>query len=110
MQTVEILNYVLQPGTARAFHRVMARVSVPLQAAHGVDVVAYGPSQEPDHYVLIRAFADDAVRSRDLAAFDDLPDWRQGPREAINAAIDTAIPVVCHMEARQVDTLRGLQF
>lgn len=110
MQTVEILNYVLQPGTGTAFHRVMAQVSVPLQAAHGVDVVAFGPSVEPDRYVLIRAFADASTRSERLAAFHAHPDWRRGPREAIIAAIDTAIPVVCQLEAAEIDTLRKLHF
>jgi hypothetical protein len=104
MQTVEILNYVLQPGTATAFHRVMA------QAAHGVDVVAYGPSAEPDRYVLIRAFPDASARSAKLAAFYAHPDWRRGPREAIIAAIDTAIPVVCQLDTAQVDSLRHLHF
>jgi hypothetical protein len=110
MPTVEILNYVLQPGTAMAFHRVMAQVSVPLQAAHGVDVVAFGPSAEPDRYVLIRAFPDGPTRSETLAAFYAHPDWRRGPREAIIAAIDTAIPVVCQLEDAQVESLRQLHF
>jgi hypothetical protein len=110
MPTVEILNYVLQPGTATAFHRVMAQVSVPLQAAHGVDVVAYGPSAEPDRYVLIRAFPDASARSEKLAAFYAHPDWRRGPREAIIAAIDTAIPVVCQLEPEQVESLRLIHF
>ncbi|MGL4320861.1 MAG: NIPSNAP family protein [Paracoccaceae bacterium] len=110
MPTVEILNYVLQPGTATAFHRVMEHVSVPMQAAHGVDVVAYGPSVEPDRYVLIRAFPDASARSETLAAFYAHPDWRRGPREAIIAAIDTAIPVVCQLEAAQVDSLRQMHF
>lgn len=110
MQTVEILNYVLQPGTATAFHRVMAQVSVPLQAAHGVDVVAYGPSVEPDRYVLIRAFPDASARSERLAAFYAHPDWRRGPREAIIAAIETAIPVVCQLDQAQIESLRQLHF
>jgi NIPSNAP len=110
MKTVEILNYVLQPGTATAFHRVMVQVSVPLQAAHGVDVVAYGPSQEPDGYVLIRAFPDAAARLEKLAAFYAHPDWRTGPRDAIISATDTAIPVVCQMDAGPLETLRGLKF
>ncbi|MCU0801733.1 MAG: NIPSNAP family protein [Rhodobacteraceae bacterium] len=110
MATVEILNYVLQPGTAMAFHRVMTQVSVPLHAAHGLDVVAFGPSAEPDRYLLIRAFDDAAARSERLAAFYAHPDWRRGPREAIIAAIDTAIPVVCEMGPAQVDALRHTRF
>lgn len=108
MPVVEFLSYILAPGTGGAFHHIMTTRSLPLHAAHGIDVVAAGPSAEADRYLLIRVFPDLAGRDTALAAFYAHPDWRQGPRADIVAAIESAVPVVISLDDDGVQALRRL--
>ena len=73
-----------------AFHAQFVRDSLSmLQRAH-IDVVAFGPSlHDRDSYYLLRAFGSIDERDRAEATFYDSPEWRQGPREAVLAAIQT---------------------
>ena len=61
----------------------------------GVDVVAFGPSlDDEDAYVLIRRYASLEELRRSQDAFDGSDEWRQGPREATLALIESHISVV----------------
>ncbi|HET9495616.1 MAG TPA: NIPSNAP family protein [Chloroflexia bacterium] len=104
---VEIRSYRLKPGSGREYHRLMAEAALPLLLSHGVDVVAYGPSRhDPDAYYLIRAF--DSLEHRDHSeeAFYGSAEWRQGPREAVLALIETYTEFVLELDEATVDALR----
>jgi len=108
MPVVEFLSYQLDPARADSFHAIMRATSAPLHHRHGLDVVAFGPSQTgPAEYLLIRAFASLEDRESRLAAFYAHPDWRNGPREEIIAAIKVATVVVLTLSDAAVDALRS---
>lgn len=89
-RVVEIRTYKLKPGTGAEFHRLVGQQSVPLHAAAGMDVVAYGRSlHDPDAYYLIRAYDSLAHLEASQREFYASPAWRQGPREAIIALIES---------------------
>lgn len=104
---VEIRSYRLKPGSGREYHRLMTEAALPLLLRHRVDVVAYGPSHhDPDAYYLIRAF--DSLKDRDRSedAFYGSAEWRQGPREAVLALIETYTEFVVELDEATVDGLR----
>jgi PhnB protein len=90
---VDIQWTTLKPGRRDDFHRLLTEQSLPLQRRWGVDVVDHDPSaHDPDSYYVIRAYAS--------------ADWRQGPREAILALIESYTNIVREMEPEQVEALR----
>jgi len=104
---IEILSYNLKPGTRPAFHQLMLEQSLPMLQRWQVDVVAFGPSLgDEDSYYLIRSYAsvDDLQQSQD--AFYGSAEWRQGPREAILALIDSHSSAVIEVDEA---TLQGLR-
>ena len=88
---IEIRTYRLHPGTSAEFVRVMREESMPLLAAAGIRVLAYGASlvAEDGHEeaYIIRAFDSLAERDRQEVEFYGSEAWRQGPREAIVSRI-----------------------
>ncbi len=91
MKTVEILQYRLKPGSGRNFHLIMATHSAPLHRAAGIDIVIFGNSlTDEESYFLIRAFDSPAHLRSSLAAFYASDAWRNGPRNAIIAQIDSS--------------------
>jgi hypothetical protein len=95
MAIVEIRSYRLEPGARAEFHRLFVEESAPMLKRWGVDVVAFGPSlDDEDAYVLIRRYAslEELQRSQDALYGSD--EWREGPREAILALIESHISVV----------------
>jgi hypothetical protein len=104
---VEIRSYNLTPGARPEFHRLMTERSLPLLQAWKVDVVAFGPSlHDSDSYFLMRAFPSLEERERSEDAFYGSPEWREGPREAVLALIESYTTVVIEMDDQ---TLRGLR-
>jgi hypothetical protein len=104
---LEIRSYNLKPGARADFHRLMTEQSLPLLQAWKVDVVAYGPSlHDSDSYFLMRAFTSLEERERSEDAFYGSPEWRQGPREAVLALIESYTTVVIEVDD---ETLRGLR-
>lgn len=104
---LEIRSYNLRPGVRDDFHRRFERESLPLLARMQVDVVAYGPSQhDADSYFLMRAFASAEARQRAEDAFYGSPEWLNGPRAAVLAAIESYATVVIHVDDA---TLKGLR-
>jgi hypothetical protein len=92
---VEIRSYRLEPGSGTAFHRLMAEQSLPMLERWGVDVIAFGPSLDDDElYYLIRGYASAAELQRSQDAFYGSDEWREGPREAVLALIESYLSVV----------------
>jgi len=107
MRVVEIRSYRLQPGSRARFHALLGQQSLPLMAAAGIDVLAFGPSLlGDDDYYLIRAFADLADLQSSQEAFYASPAWRCGPRQAIIELIESDSNVVLQMSESAVEALR----
>jgi ketosteroid isomerase-like protein len=106
-RVVEIRSYNLKPGTREHFHRLFEREALPMLERWKVDVVAYGPSlHDRDSYYLVRSFPSVEDRQRSEDAFYGSDEWRQGPREAVLAAIESYTTVVVRLDDA---TLRGLR-
>lgn len=106
-RAVEVRAYKLKPGTRTAFHARMVEVSVPLLRAWSTDVVAFGPvPNETDGYHLLRAYRDVADLEARQAEFYGSAAWRQGPREAILAAIDSHVSTVLWLSPASIEDLR----
>lgn len=104
---VEIRVYTLRPGTRDQFHARFVRESLPLLQRARIDVVAFGPSRhDADSYYLMRGFASLEARDAAEATFYDSPEWRDGPRAAVMAAIVTYTTAVIAVDA---STLKGLR-
>ncbi|NLG74073.1 MAG: NIPSNAP family protein [Chloroflexi bacterium] len=105
---VDFRAYNLNDGSLDKFHRLVIEGSLPLLAQHGVDVVAYGPSADgSSSYFLIRAYDSlEAMRAAE-EAFYGSDAWRQGPREAILALIESYTSIVLSLDAAAVDRLRA---
>jgi ketosteroid isomerase-like protein len=104
---LEIRSYTLKPGERERFHDRFVRESLPLLHRWKVDVVAFGPSlHDRDSYVLMRAFQDIEARERQEEAFYASAEWRDGPREAVLAAIDSYTTIVIRVDAATLEGLR----
>jgi hypothetical protein len=107
MPILEIRSYRLHPGTRDEYHRLFVEEAAALLEAHGIQVVAFGPSlDDPDGYFLIRSFDDLADRERREDGFYASPEWRQGPREAIVSKIVVYTDVVVELDAATIEMLR----
>jgi hypothetical protein len=105
---VEIRSYRLVPGTWPELRRLFARDALPLLASAGMDVVAFGRSpDDPDAAFLVRAFADLADRAAAEDAFYGSAAWRDGPRAAILACIETYLDTVLALDPATIDGLRA---
>jgi hypothetical protein len=106
-RVVEIRSYNLKPGARAGFDRLAREQAVPLLHRFGIDVVAYGPSlHDDDSYILIRSFGSLEERQQAEDRFYGSDEWKQGPREAVLAAILSYTTVVLRADEA---TLRGLR-
>ncbi len=106
-QYVEIRAYNLKPGTRALFHQLVVEQAVPMLKRWKVDVVTYGPSpHDDDSYYLIRAYPDLEVLRQSEDAFYGSAEWREGPREAILAHIDSYTTIVIPMDDATLEGLR----
>ena len=104
---VEIRSYNLKPGTRERFHQMFLTDALPMLRRWKIDVVGYGPSlHDQASYYLMRAFPGVAERERSEDAFYGSEEWRQGPREAILACIESYTTIVIRLDE---ETLRGLR-
>jgi hypothetical protein len=107
MPILEIRSYRLHPGTRDEYHRLFVEEAAALLEAHGIQVVAFGPSMDDaDGYFLIRSYADLAERERLEKAFYASPEWREGPREAVVSRIDVYTDVVVEVDDATIEGLR----
>ncbi|WP_067702100.1 NIPSNAP family protein [Erwinia sp. ErVv1] len=108
MRTVELLQYILQPGTGQEFHEIMAGKSAPLHREAGIDIVAFGCSlHDEDSYYLIRAFDDIEHMKAAQEAFYGNEVWQKGPRTAIIERIKTSVKSVMILPETVIDGLRN---
>lgn len=106
-KVVEVRSYNLKPGTRDRFHQLFLREALPMLQRWKVEVVAYGPSlHDSDSYYLMRAYSSVEDRQQSEDAFYGSDEWKQGPREAILAYIDTYATIVIQLDDA---TIRGLR-
>ena len=106
-RVVEIRAYNLKPGMRDRFHQLFLHDALPMLQRWKVDVVAYGPSlHDSDSYYLMRGYPGVEERQQSEDAFYGSDEWKQGPREAILACIDTYATVVIPADEA---TIRGLR-
>lgn len=106
-RVVEVRSYNLKPGTRTRFTELFEREALPMLRRWKVDVVAYGPSlHDEDSFYLMRGFPGIEERQHSEDAFYGSDEWRNGPREAILAAIDSYTTIVIRLDDV---TLRGLR-
>lgn len=104
---LEIRSYNLKAGTRAEFHRLFIEKALPLLKRWKVDVVAYGPSlHDQDSYYLMRRYDSLARREESENAFYGSDEWRQGPREAIIALIESYTEIVLELDDATVQGLR----
>jgi ketosteroid isomerase-like protein len=106
-QVLEIRSYNLKSGSREKFHELFLREALPLLRRWKVDVVAYGPSlHDRDSYFLMRAFTslDNRERTEDL--FYGSAEWRNGPRAAVLAAIESYTTAVIRVDDHTLGGLR----
>ena len=106
---IEIRSYALKPGTRDEFHRLFLEEAFPMLQRWQVDVVAYGPSlHDQDSYYLMRRYDSLAHREESEKAFYGSDEWRQRPREAIIALIETYTEIVLELDDVTVQGLRNI--
>jgi ketosteroid isomerase-like protein len=106
-EVLEIRSYKLKSGTREMFHELLVREALPLLHRWKIDIVAYGPSlHDQDSYFLIRTFASVEERERIEDAFYGSAEWRNGPRSAVLAAIESYTTTVIRVDA---NTLGGFR-
>jgi hypothetical protein len=104
---VEIRSYNLRPGARDEFHRLAAGEAIPMLERWGVDVVAFGPSPHDDvSYYLIRAYDSLEHRQASQDAYYGSDEWKEGPRAAILALIESHTSIVLELDETAVDALR----
>jgi ketosteroid isomerase-like protein len=108
-RTLEIRSYNLKGGAREKFHELFVRDALPLLRRSSVDVVAYGPSlHDRDSYFLMRAFPSLEEREQSEDAFYGSAEWRDVPRSAVLAAIDSYTTIVIHVDDATLGGLRGI--
>jgi len=107
-RVVEIRAYVLKPGTRDTLHGLFLERALPMLLRWQVDVVRYGPSLHDDNaYFLMRSYASLEERQQSQDAFYGSDEWRQGPREAIIALIESYTDTVIEVDDSTLEGLRG---
>lgn len=106
---LELRVYTLKPGVRDAFHAQFVRDSLPMLQRARIDVVAFGPSlHDRDSYYLLRTFGSIEQRDRAEVSFYDSPEWREGPRDTVLAAIQTYSTAVVHVDHAILKGLRTM--
>ena len=104
---IEIRSYNLKPDTLAEFDRIARSEVRQMLERHGTDVVSARPSlAEENTYYLIRAYASVAERDASQAAFYGSNAWRDGPREAILACIESYATITISVGESTIDGLR----
>ncbi len=106
-RTIEIRSYNLKPDTRTEFERIARTKVRPMLEQHGMDVVAMKPSlADQTSFCLIRAYASVEDREASQAAFYGGSAWKEGPREAILACIESYATIVIEADEATINGLR----
>jgi hypothetical protein len=104
---IEIRSLTIKPGRREEFHRLYVEKALPLLQRWNFDVVAHGPSlHDENSYCVIRRYDSLAQREQMEDAYYASDDWRQGPREAMLALIETYTDIVIELDEVTVQGLR----
>ena len=104
---LEIRTYRLKDNSRDEFHRLVVEQSLPLLEAAGTDVVAFGPSlDEPNAYFLAGAYDSIEELRASQDAFYSSDAWRQGPREAIVALIESTTGAAFELSEEAIEAMR----
>jgi hypothetical protein len=107
---VEIRSYNLKMGTRDEVHRLFLEEAYPLLKRWNVNVVSYGPSlHDQACYSLMRCYASLAEREASENTSYGSEAWRQGPREAIIALIESYTEVGLEVDEATLDGLREVR-
>jgi len=80
----EIRRYQTRPGKREAWVQYMDSVVIPYQVSRGMDVTAsFIDEEDPEGYVWIRRFKDEADRVALYAAAYEDPEWTEGIGPAV---------------------------
>lgn len=94
-RVIEVRTYRLHPGSGAEFDRLFREEATPLLDRWGITVLWHGPSlDDPDSYLLVRAFGSTAEREIAEDDFYGSPEWRDGPREPVLSLIESYHTVV----------------
>lgn len=105
---IEIRSIALKPGRREDFHRLYLAEALPLLKRWKFDVVAHGPSlHDENSYYVIRRFDSLAKRDEMEDTYYASDDWREGPREAILALMESYTDIVLELDEETVQGLRG---
>jgi NIPSNAP len=102
---LEIRTYHLKPQSRETFMRLFRSEARPLLERWNVDVVAFGASLENDGAYLMRAFDSLEAREREEDAFYSGDEWRDGPRAAILACVESYLDTVLELEEHAINAL-----
>ncbi len=105
---IEIRAYTLKPGTRAKLHQLFVEQALPMLQRWRVDVVRFGASLHDENaYFLMRSYASLDERQQSQDAFYGSDEWRQGPREAILALIESYTDTVIEVDDTTLEGLRG---
>ncbi|WP_184946826.1 NIPSNAP family protein [Kitasatospora kifunensis] len=103
----EIRHYQARPGGRDAWVRYMEDVVLPFQAAGGMSVIAsFIDEENPDGYVWIRRFEDEAQREELYAAIYESDRWRNEIRPAVMELLIPEATVVTRVVPTALSALR----
>ncbi len=104
---IEIRGYNLKPGMRGMLEQLVSETTRPMLERHGTDVVAARASPGGGNsYYLIRAYRDTTERDQSQELFYGSAAWRDGPREAVLACIESYTTVVIEANEATIDGLR----
>ncbi len=106
---IEIRTLNLKAGTRAEFQRIYVEKSLPLLKQWKQDVVAHGPSLHDENtYYVIRRFDSLSQREQSEDAFYASDDWRNGPRQALLALIESYYDAVFEADEATIQGLRRI--
>ena len=104
---IEIRTLTLLPGTRQKFHKLYLEEALPRLQRWKFDVVAHGPSWHDENtYYVIRRYDSLAQREEMEESYYASDDWRQGPREAMLALIESYVDAVFEVDEMTVQGMR----
>ncbi|WP_329586091.1 NIPSNAP family protein [Kitasatospora sp. NBC_01250] len=103
----EMRRYQARPGRREEWVRYMEDVVIPFQAAGGMDITAsFIDEEDPDGYIWIRRFEDEAQREELYAAVYESDRWRDEIRPAVMELLIPEATVVTRAVPTPVSALR----